>query len=208
MSVSVQQAKDFLGPLRGLLSTFVLKDRPAGIEFCRFLFSCVSAGSGTFTVFDTDAFFASNSDAIAGDRRGGTALELFIPEPGSDPQEAVPDFLAEARTEFLLVENINSLFRLFSSDDRDSAGQKVAFTMAILSQFARTNGVGVLSTSYPSARVEGLSRGRPLADLADATIPVDVQPSGVQFRCKGRSLWPGGPYLWSSLPSGQRRRSP
>jgi len=195
-----------LEPLRGKASTLVVNGRSENLSLAAFLCSCFSVAHESCTVFDTDALYASNAPLIL-DGLEKTETSVFIPRLGRGIRHSILDFLQVTDLSTILFDNLNSLLRLFSAEDRNGANRQFAFTMAILSHIAKTNGLAVMATAYRQSKRDKTTIRAPFYELADLTMNVEVKAGQIEFRCTKTSLWQDGHYVWTN-PSDQKRISP
>lgn len=193
MSFSRQQAQSFLAPLTRRTTTFILDSRQANLDFARAIIGVLSQTGDSGAIIDLDAFYSSNSEIIFRplDQSAAGATVIHVPEPGADIAGEFSTFFGVLQR-VIIIDSLNTLYHLISLNDGSSRSRKIAFAVASLSYFARTNAKAVLLTMY---RREGLTRGgsgRPIASLSDAAISVDTNGRELALRSDRGSVWPGG----------------
>lgn len=202
MSVSRMESRGFFEALKGKAVTFILEGRQENLAFAKAVVGLMAAEGARCSIFDLDAFYASNSDRIFGalteqEARGFT---ISVPEPDSRIEREFPRAF-EGWNGTLVVDSLNSLYHLLSVEDAGSRSRKLSFAVASLSYAARTNSASVMITMY---RREGLVRagvGRSIAGFGDATVSVEVNRTNLVMKCERGTLWPGGRFSIRS-PSG------
>jgi hypothetical protein len=198
MSLSVQHASSFFGPLRGKTSSFVVDGRQANVLFAEATTSSVALTGDGCAILDLDALYSSNSDRIFGGLPAAAAksMVIHVPAPDASIEAELPRLFA-ADPRVLIIDSLNSLHHLLSSDDARSRSRKLAFAIASLSYLARTDKKAVLFTMYRRERPVRTGTGRSITDLTDLTVSVKANESGVSMKCERGSAWPGGRF---SLP--------
>ncbi len=193
MSFSGRHAQEFLSPLTGRTTTFMVEDRQANFAFARTVVARLDQAGAACDVFDLDAFYSSNSDTIFPRPEAGVAplTTVRVPEPGSDIET---EFSAvfDSRQKVVIIDSLNSFYHLISLEDGSSRGRKLTFAVASLSYFARTNAKAIILTMY---RREGFIHGgsrRSISGLSDATASVDVRGEEMTVRGERGPSWPGG----------------
>ncbi|MDA4124863.1 MAG: hypothetical protein OK438_05385 [Thaumarchaeota archaeon] len=192
MSFSARLASSFFGPLRGKTSSFVVGGREANILLAEVAISLATLTGDGCAVLDLDALYSSNSDRIFGGLPAAVARSttIHVPEPDSSVEMELSKLFATT-AKVLVIDSLNSLHHLLSSDDARSRSRKLAFAVASLSYLARTDRRAVLFTMYKRERPLRTA-ARSIADLADLKISVKADESGVSMECERRSIWPGG----------------
>jgi len=149
MSFSEDQARSFVTPLTGRTTTFLLEDRLANLRFAQVLVPLLNQVGSACAVFDLDALYSSNSDVIFRLLDSPIARDsaILVPEPGAPLEEELPK-LFDAPQNVLIIDSLNSLYHLISGEDGSSRSRKLAFAMASLSFFAKTNGRAVIISAY------------------------------------------------------------
>jgi hypothetical protein len=133
MSLSVQHASSFFGPLRGKTSSFVVDGRQANVLFAEATTSSVALTGDGCAILDLDALYSSNSDRIFGGLPAAAArsMVIHVPAPDASVEAELPRLLA-ADSRVLIIDSLNSLHHLLSSDDARSRSRKLAFAIASL----------------------------------------------------------------------------
>jgi hypothetical protein len=198
MSFSAQQAYSFFGPLRGKTSSFVVAGRRANLLLAETMSLFVALTGNGCAILDLDALYSSNSDRIFGRLpvAAGRSTVIHVPAPDSSVEtELVKLFASDSQV--LIIDSLNSLHHLLSSDDARSRSRKLAFAIASLSYLARTDRKAVLFTMYKRERPVRTGARRSIADLTDLTVLVETDESEASLKCVRGSAWPGGRF---SLP--------
>jgi hypothetical protein len=198
MRIGVQRANSFLDPTRGKLVIFVAKERSAGLQLGGLVTSCLSAVNSPYAVLDLDAFYASERDGMRNGNppNGFDQARFVIPEVGSSVSDALLGFIGISDAKVLILDNLNSLYHLLSSEQQASAARKLAFTTAVMSQIARTNGVAILCTVYEREGPRRVSKQRSLTEGGDATVVVSLDEGKLFLTCRSGSLWPSGTFSY------------
>jgi len=193
MSLGRDQATNFLAPLSGRTTTFLVESRGVNLTLARILTAQVVKSGGTCAVLDLDAFYSSNSDQVfrsAGPEALSDAI-IRVPRPGAD-LEAELAGLFGVRHNVVIIDSLNSLYHLLAQEDGSSRGRRLSFAASGLSYFARTNAKSVILSMY---RREGFQRGgqtRSISGLTDSTVAAEVRGQDMTFRNVRGPGWPGG----------------
>ncbi len=171
----------------------MVEDRQANLAFARTAVALLGQVGRACDVFDLDAFYSSNSDSIFPRHEAAVApaSTIRVPEPGADI-EAEFSAVFGSQQKVVIIDSLNSFYHLISLEDGSSRGRKLAFAVASLSYFARTNAKTVIFTMY---RREGFIHGgsrRSISGLSDMTASVDVRRDEVTIRGERGVAWPGG----------------
>ncbi len=145
------------------------------------------------TVLDLDALYSSNADRIFAGLPVTAARStiIHVPEPDSSVETELAKLFA-TDSNVLIIDSLNSLHHLLSSDDARSRSRKLAFAIASLSYLARTDRKAVLFTMYRRERPGRTGAGRSITDLTDLAVSVEANASGVSMKCERGNAWPGG----------------
>ncbi len=143
-------------------------------------------------VLDLDALYSSNSDHIFGRLPAAAARSTIIhlPKPDSSVETELTKLFA-TDSKVLIIDSLNSMHHLLSSDDARSRSRKLAFAIASLSYLARTDRKAVLFTMYRREKPVRTGAGRSITDLTDLTVSVAVNESEMSMECERGSAWPG-----------------
>jgi hypothetical protein len=172
----------------------MVPDRISNLALGRLLLSSLEASGKTCTILDIDAFYSSNSDLLAKNVPLGQTenVLLYIPEVGAGAEDIVLRLFNERRPDSVIIDNLNSLFHLFSFDGRSSASRKFAFLMDLLSYLARSNNVGVMTTMYERERPVPRRRARSFSGIGDISLTVRHAQGWLTLRCDSCEGWPDG----------------
>ncbi len=195
MSFGAQQALSFLGPFKGKTATFLVDSRQTNLSFAKNIASLTAIITGGCAIFDTDAFYSSNSGEIlsALPPSAVRSTRVYIPEPGSSVETELPR-LFRAESEVFIVDSLNTLYHLFSSSGVNSGSRKLAFAVASLSYLAKTSGKAVLFTMYRREKTMRTGGGSSISDLSDTTISVEATGSALLMKCERGTAWPEGKF--------------
>ena len=193
MSFSAQEARAFLAPLTGRTTTFLLESREANLGFARTLMDLLASGGSTCAVVDLDAFYSSNSDRIFQSLNSPAArgTTIRVPEPGADPEGEL-SLLFEVDKNVIVIDSLNTLNHLISQDDGSTRSRKLAFAVASLSYFARTNGKAILLSMYNRDGFIRKGTSRSISSLAEGTVTVESGVKELVLRSERGSVRPGG----------------
>ena len=146
-------------------------------------------------VFDLDALYSSNADVIFGRLPPDTSerITLRVPPPGSDIEVEFSSLFA-SKPAILVIDSLNTLYHLLSSEDGIYRSRKLSFAVASLAYAARTTGGVVIMSMY---RREGPPRTRtgvPMGSLSDVTVGVRLDGGMLRLKSERGIAWPGGEY--------------
>lgn len=191
MSFSEEKGGALLSSLPGKTTTFVVDGRDANVLLARTLVGSVASGGRSCVVLDLDALYSSHADLVFGGLADGSGrLTVRVPAPGSDIEAELAS-LFRSREQAVVIDSLNSLYHLVSTEDGRSRGRKLMFVFSSLSQFAKANGVAVIFTMYRREGSAKPGRGRSMAGLSDATASVGIRDGTVEMRVEKGSAWPG-----------------
>jgi hypothetical protein len=192
MSFSGKQTQQFLEPLTGGTTTFLLEKRATNLQFARTTMWLLTRGGNSCAIFDLDALYSSNSDRIfAPLAAAATSIVIRVPAPGSNIQEEVSR-LFEVRQKILIIDSLNTFYHLMMLEDGNSRSRNIAFAVEALSYLARTNGKAVFITMYRRLGFPRRDTGRSIASLSDSTVSVDIRGDELKLRNDRGAAWPGG----------------
>lgn len=192
MSFGVHLARQFLAPLQGKTVVFFVADRDTNLLLSKLLVTSAAASGNSCFVLDMDAFYASNSNSLAGDvsPQDMKNIQLYIPRIGASGEEAALGLFDGVEHRIDIIDDMNSLYHTFSSDDQGSAGRKLTFLMEVLSFLGRTNRMTVLITIYERERPTFTRRARLFAGLGDVSVSIRRDGDGLTLRCDRGAAWP------------------
>jgi len=195
MSSGAREVQSFFQPLRGKTATFVLEGRQANLVFARTIIGLLAHENEGCAILDLDAFYSSSSLTIFSHLAPAEAqaTTIRVPEPGSDVEEELSRIFA-ARQSVMIIDSLNSLYHLISTEDGKSKSRKLSFAVAGLSYFARTNGKAVILTMYRRERLARSGTTRSISNLSDLTASVDVSESELTAKSDRGPAWPGGKF--------------
>jgi hypothetical protein len=188
-----RQAFAFLGPLRGRTSVFITPSRRRNSNVARFLLGCLAASRTRTIIFDTSSFYGTNirklTESLPKDFLQQSAL--IAPQEGLVLEESLAELL-DLKTGAILIDDLNALHHLLSSDRRNSGIRQLFTFLRLLSYQARINGTSVLVTLYraepdstPAKHVR-----RSLSAAADLQVSTDDNSGRITFRCSEVKGWP------------------
>ncbi|MDG6990236.1 MAG: hypothetical protein JRM99_02310 [Nitrososphaerota archaeon] len=192
MSFGGGSGSAFLDPLIGKTTTFVVEAREANIKFAQALGDSIAKTTFSCIVFDLDALYASNADIIF--TRATNAASSFtvdIPGPGSDIESEFSSLL-KTQQEVVIIDSLNTLYHLISTEDGSSKARKMMFALASLSLFARENHRAIVMSMYRRDGFAKPGKGRPISSLSDIAASVDVKGDGLEVKTERGSAWPRG----------------
>ncbi|MDA4113874.1 MAG: hypothetical protein OK474_07495 [Thaumarchaeota archaeon] len=193
-----RQAFAFLAPLRGRTSVFITPSRRRNSMVAHFLLGCLAASRMRTVIFDTSSFYATNIGALAESLPKDFLQRstLITPQDDRRLEDSVTDVL-EMKAEAILIDDLNALHYLISSDRRGGSGTHQLFTfIRLLSYQARTENLFVFGTVYKTERDSAPERTtrRSLsaaADLQITTTGTTDRSDRISFRCTQTiSGWP------------------
>jgi hypothetical protein len=207
MSFGVQRARAFLDPLRGKITTFFVADRLVNLSLSTLILTCVTAAGAACEVVDMDAFYASNSDLLSAalPREGLERVSLYVPKVGTSGDDLVMKLFdrgQQPHKDILILDDLNTLFHLLSSDNSSSAGRKLAFLIALQSFVRRTNRTTALATVYEREKPIPGRRSKSFSELADTNVSVAHSGDELILKCERGAAWPGGTLSFPILSSG------
>jgi hypothetical protein len=193
-----RQAFAFLAPLRGKSSIFITPSRRRNFRVARFLLGCLAASRMRTVVFDTSSFYATNIRALTESLPKDFLQRSTLITPQDDRrfEDSVTDLLS-TKTEAILIDDLNALHYLLSSDRQRSGIHQLFTFIRLLSYEARVENLSVFGTLYRTERGdpahERVTR-RSLSAAADLQITTTEDgPDRISFRCSEKVAgWPDG----------------
>jgi len=191
-----RQAFAFLAPLRGRTSVFITPSRRRSINLGRFLLGCLAASRKHVVIFDTSSLYGTNIHRITeGLPKEFLQQSSLITPPSQHIEEALAN-LFTMKTRAILIDDLNSLHHLISSDKHGSGTQRLFSLLRLLSYQARVTDLCVFWTLY---RAEGDSSPekatrRSLAAAADLEISTKVHSNRITFACNEATGWPNNQF--------------
>lgn len=194
MSFGIEQMRAFLNPLRGKVTTFSVADRATNLSLVRLILSSIAVHGDSTLIMDTDAFYASNS-AILAENFPQQDLERFrlqVPETGTSGQDVVMRLFRQSEScSISIIDNLNTLFHLLSSDNPNSAGRKLSFVTTLQSFLGRMNNTTVLVTVYEREKPIQERRPKSFSDLGEISVHVYRSNGQLSLKCERGAAWPG-----------------
>jgi len=192
---SAGKADEFFGPLKGKTATFLLPDRSANLAFARAVTAMVAASGRTCSIFDLDAFYSSNAGFLFGPPSASGRGKVFIqvPKPSVRLEDEFPRLFSGGGS-VVIVDTLNTLFHLLSSDEGAYRSRKFSFAVASLSFTAKESGSAIMLAMY---RRELLSRGglgRSMSSYSDVVVSVERKDSGVTMVTERGKAWGEGTF--------------
>jgi hypothetical protein len=143
-------------------------------------------------VFDTSSLYGANirklTDGLPNDFLQQSSL--IVPQEGRPIEESLGE-LHTPRASAILIDDLNALHYLLSSDKHRSGTRQLFTFLKLLSYEARITDLVVLCTLY---RTEGEPAPKPtkrsLSAAADLQISTDNNPDRITFRCSDATSWP------------------
>jgi hypothetical protein len=154
-----------------------------------FLLGCLAASRMRTVIFDTSSFYATNIGGLAGSLPKDFLQRstLITPQDDRRLEDSLTDVLG-MKAEAILIDDLNALHYLLSSD-RQGSGIHPLFTfIRLLSYQARTENISVFGTVYKTERDSAPERAtrRSLsaaADLQITTTGTTDRSDRISFRC-------------------------
>ena len=118
---------------------------------------------------------------------------LITPQDGQRLEDSITEVLA-MKTGAVLIDDLNALYYLLSSDKRRSGTQRLFAFIRLLSYEARINDLFVFGTVYKTEGDSAADRTtkRSLSAAADLQVLTEVHVDRLTFRCDGVQSWPNG----------------
>ena len=182
-----------MGPLKGKTTTLLLDERNANQSFARVAMALLARTGNTCTIFDLDALYSSNSDQILGPLpvTSNRLTTILVPDPDSSIERELPRVFATS-SGVIIIDSLNTLHHLLSSEDGSTRSRKLSFAVASLSYIAKAGRKAVIFTMY---RREGFGRvgaGRSISSLSDVAASVEVRASELSIKRERGTAWPDG----------------
>jgi hypothetical protein len=194
MSFSARLEDLFIDPLFGYTTTFLVGERLTNLAFARSILSILAWKRRPCTVLDIDALYSSNSDYVFEllSEAEARSIEIVVPKPGSCTATEIADLLGSSPDRTLIIDSLNSLYHLLSTDGRSSKNRNLAFILSIFSSTARTENKAVFLTMYQREKSINLRREKSISHLSDFTVAVIAKRGALSLKCERGSPWPGG----------------
>lgn len=179
---------DFLEPLTGTTTAFLLGDKDSKIALARAILPYLAEREEGCCVLDFDAFFSSGIESVTSNvqREHLKDIEVVIPQPGSDIEATLAEVFTGSRS--LIIDSTNSLYHLLAYQRPKSASRKLAFLIAALSRWAQANSRLVIANTYerePPIR----RRAGSFSTFFDVAVSVSSRPRGLGFTCRKGNPW-------------------
>jgi len=193
MSFGIEQMRAFLNPLRSRVTTFFVDDRATNRFLATLMLSSVAVDGDSAIIVDTDAFYTSNSIRLA-ESLSQQELErfrLYVPETGASGEDVAMElFRVNESHSISIIDNLNTLFHLLSSDNPSSAGRKLSFLMALESFSGRVNNATVLITVYEREKPIRTRHPTSFSELGEISIRVRCSNGQLSLKCERGKAWP------------------
>lgn len=199
MIFSTGRDGSFLEPLTGKTTTFLVEGRQANLGFAQAVTKLVKKEGSSCTILDLDALYSSNADLIfapAGQTEDST---VRVPPPGADIEKELSK-LFRARQDVVIIDSLNTLYHLLSTEDGSSRSRRLTFAVESLSYLARTNGKAVFLSMYRRERSGRAGSGRAISQLSDITVSASLLGNELVFSIERGQAWSGGG-LSTRIPS-------
>jgi hypothetical protein len=190
-----RQGYSFLEPLRGKSAVFLIGDRKDNLIVSRFLLGCLTVLKVNATLFDTSCFYGVNireiTQGLSKEFLQQSTLVQF--SDTSDPEDSLSDIVT-MDSSAILIDDLNAILHLLSSQSRRSGIHRLATFYRVLSHEAMMNKLFLLGSIYKSKpQTTASSRHkRSLADFADLQITVETEADELAFHCNKIVTWPTG----------------
>jgi hypothetical protein len=194
MSFNARREDLFINPLSGHTTTFLVKERRTNLTFARNMLSILVWKKRPCTILDIDALYSSNSDYVFGllSEEETHSIEIVVPRPGSNTTAEIADLLGSSPDRALIIDSLNSLYHLLSTNGRSSKNRNLTFVLALLSFIARTERKAIFFTMYQRGKSVNLRREKPISHLSDFTVVVNAKKGALSLKCERGLVWPGG----------------
>jgi hypothetical protein len=188
------QAFAFLAPLRRRSSVFIAPTRKRNLEVTRFILGCLAASRTPRTVlFDTSCFYGQNIRELTRSlpREFLQRSVLIIPQDHEGLKDSMTGIL-ETKADAILIDDLNSLHNLLSSETLRSGARALFTFLRMLSYYARINNASVIGTVYRPEMNVAADRGtkRSILAAADLQIRTDINLDRLTFACNEVGGWP------------------
>jgi hypothetical protein len=188
-----RQAFAFLAPLRGRVSVFITPSRRRNSGVARFLLGCLAASRTHVVIFDTSSFYGANMGILTEALPRGFLQQSTLITPQDDQRlgDSIAEVLA-VKTGAILIDDLNALHYLLSSDRLQSGTQRLFAFIRLLSYEARINDLFVFGTVYKAEGDSAADRTtkRSLPAAADLQVSTEVHMDRLTFRCEEIKGWP------------------
>ncbi len=192
-----RQAFAFLAPLRGKTSVFITPSRRGNSRAARFLLGCLAASRARTVIFDTSSFYGTNIHTLTRSLPRDFLQQSTLIEPQDGPrfEDALAELLS-IRPRAIVIDDLNSLHYLLSSDTHRSGTHQLFNFLRLLSFDARLFNLFVFLTVYRAqgdpASEKATKRSLPAA--GDLQILTDDHSGNITFRCDQANSWPSGQF--------------
>lgn len=158
--------------------------RRTNLAFARSILCNLTWKGHKCIVLDVDALYSSSSDYVLAplSESQAQAIEIIVPDTDSDLEPTIASLIASGPGKMIIVDSLNSLYHLLSTEGRGYRGRKLAFVMACFSYLARTGKGAVLVTMYQRERTTRFGGGRQISSFSDHTIFVDLRDATLTLR--------------------------
>lgn len=187
-----EKARSFFAPLKGKSTTFIVSDRVSGLAFAKSIAALISASGQTCSILDLDAFYASNADVIFAPRSpdpGKVAIKIL--GPTTRFEDEFPRIFSAAPA-ITIIDTLNTLYHLMSSDEGAYRSRKFSLAVASLSFLARESGGVVMLTMYRREPLGRRGQGKTMAGYSDLAVAVQATASEITLLAERGSAWPDG----------------
>jgi hypothetical protein len=190
-----RQAFAFLSPLRGGTSVFITTSRRRNSKIAHFLLGCLAATRARTIIFDTSSFYGTNIRALTESLPKDFLQRsvLITPQDGQKLEDSIGEALT-TKAEAIVIDDLNALHYLLSSDRQKSGIHRVFTLLRLLSYEARIDGLSVFGTVYKADGDSSTDRmtKRSLSAAADFQITTDDDDRSdrITFRCDEVRGWP------------------
>lgn len=192
-----RQAFAFLAPLRGRASVFITPSRRRNSEVARFLLGCLAASRTHAVIFDTSSFYGANMGILTQALPKGFLQQSTLITPQDDQRlgDSITEVLA-TKTGAILIDDLNALHYLLSSDRLQSGTQRLFAFIRLLSYEARIDDLFVFGTVYKAEGDSAADRAakRSLSAAADLQVSTEVHMDRLTFRCEEIEVWPNSKF--------------
>jgi hypothetical protein len=188
-----RQAYAFLEPLRAKSVIFIVSGRKAHIEVSGFVLGCLAASRTRTAVLDTSCLYGVNVRKLAGELPKDFVQQSTLLHLSDDPgyEDSVTEMVA-VDAPAILIDDLNAVLHLLSSQGQKSGIHRLATLYHILSYNARLNGLLVLGIAYSIDSSGPLKRStkRSLPNMSDLQVVTETRADEIVFQCGEIDSWP------------------
>lgn len=188
-----RQAYAFLEPFRDKSTIFLVTSRKAHTTLSYFVLGCLAASRMRVAVLDTSCLYGVNIGRLA-----STLPKEFLQQStllhmsdGLEEEGLLAEMVA-AEVPAILIDDLNALLQLLSSQGQRSGIHRLSTFYHVLSYNARVNKLLALGVAYRTdfAGFSNRSTRRSLPKMSDLQVTTDVRNDEIVFQCGDIGTWP------------------